>query len=49
MDYNNGLGFTCNNVNPLNQKIFVEKDGDIPFNDNFMTTNKNEQDDEMPF
>ncbi len=48
MEYNNGLGFVCNGVNPLNNKIQVEKPPTIKFNNNFTLTKKDEND-EMPF
>jgi hypothetical protein len=48
MEYNNGLGFVCNGVNPLKNKIQAEKPSNIEFNNNFTLTKKDEQDD-MPF
>jgi len=48
MEYNNGLGFVCNGVNPLSSKIVTEKTSNIEFNNNFTLTKKDEHD-EMPF
>jgi hypothetical protein len=39
LDYNNGLGFICNGVNPLTNKISIEKDSKIPFNNDFAEEN----------